>query len=115
MKKKKKNKKSPTPSKPISLRFMLGFAVSVLLLSSIVFAAIRMTDDPKPKRIIYRVKDVNTGIISSKYESEDLDFHYEIGDFFEEGTTNYNQVGGTWINNSNYHKYVVIGKKNATK
>jgi hypothetical protein len=57
------------------------------------------------------VKDVNTGIISSKYESEDLDFHYEIGDFFEEGKTDYVHEGGIWTNNSSYHKYVVIAKK----
>jgi len=105
VKKKKRKKDSRAIPHPI---LMACISAATIFLCAGVFAAIRMTDDPKPKAIVYRVKNVDDGSISVKHEFGDQDFHYEVGDFFIEPDTTGYPNGFTAYG---HRKYVVIAKK----
>lgn len=103
-------KKKKTKKIKISRLHFVLILIFYFILGGTTWAAIRMTDDPKPKKIVYKIKDVSTGCISTKYAVPDEDdFEYNIGDLFEEAGTAY--PNGT-ITFSMMHKYVVIAKKN---
>ncbi len=94
--------------KRIQTVVMICYVILIFLFGMLVQAAIRMTNDPKPHKAVYQVKDVNTGILTTKYETEDQDFDFKIGDFYEEASTNYPNGDSRF---TVMHKWVVVGIK----
>lgn len=58
------------------------------VIGGMLLASIRMVPDPQPAQYIYKLKEMHTGVVSSKWvDAGDPEYDYEVGDMFEQGDT----------------------------